>query len=183
MFLVGVYKLKCERRTKMIFLGLVVLGFIIRMAMSFSPTLFFSLAKTFFFTNTLFLIASLYLLSKFNVLEDTKVVVFIVACILSFSALRVAYFASDNYVNGGQNTNYKRDFTEQYNYCSIKVFNIPTIQPKREFKKPVIKDCFITDANGNKQPCSQEDLKEIVDREYQDFLKQQRNESLFKKNK
>lgn len=183
MFLVGVYKLKCERRTKMIFLGLVVLGFIIRMAMSFSPTLFFSLAKTFFFTNTLFLIASLYLLSKFNVLEDTKVVVFIVACILSFSALRVAYFASDNYVNGGQNTNYKRDFTEQYNYCSIKVFNIPTIQQKREFQKPVIKDCFITDANGNKQPCTQEDIKGIIDSEYQEFLKRdyQQRQQVFKK--
>lgn len=82
-------KLNCNYQIKIIVLSLLVAAFAIRMTMAFSPTIFFSRTRTFFISNLLILLASCYLLIRYEVFN--KVQIKVVILILGFFSLCYQY--------------------------------------------------------------------------------------------
>lgn len=72
-----ILKLNCNYQIKIIVLSLLVAAFAIRMTLAFSPTVFFSRTRTFFISNLLILLASCYLLIRFDLFSKLQVKVVI----------------------------------------------------------------------------------------------------------
>lgn len=84
-----VLKLKCNYQIKIIVLSLLLAAFTIRMTLAFSPTIFFSRTRTFFISNLLILLASCYLLIRFDLLKKIQTK----AVILGLGVLAISYQA------------------------------------------------------------------------------------------
>ena len=80
-------KLKCNYQIKIIVLSLLVTAFAIRMTLAFSPTVFFSRTRTFFISNLLILLASCYLLIRFELFNKLQVK----AVILTLGVISISY--------------------------------------------------------------------------------------------
>lgn len=80
-------KLKCNYQIKIIVLSLLLAAFAIRMTLAFSPTIFFSRTRTFFISNLLILLASCYLLIRYDLFGKLQTK----AVILGLGALAMSY--------------------------------------------------------------------------------------------
>lgn len=86
-----------KNKVKLLLLGLLGVGFAVRMVMAFSPTIFFSLSRTFIFFNFSILFAALFILKECKLLHSKKLHLTIV--VLAFLALipRFDFLKSDDY--------------------------------------------------------------------------------------
>lgn len=95
--IIEICDLSVKNKVKLLLLGLLVVGFAVRMVMAFSPTIFFSLSRTFIFFNFSILFAALFILKECRLLQSKKLHLTIV--LLAFLALipRFEFLKSDDY--------------------------------------------------------------------------------------
>lgn len=164
---VGVSFVKCERKVKVIFCGLIVIGLIVRFAMAFSPTLYYSMARTFIFTNTIFLLASLYLLYKFDLITSKQNIVIATLCFLIVAIPRTSFLISDEYKN---NYPYKPviysdpTYKEKMDNCAIKELGFKMIEPEisKEASSDKFIGCWVKDFKGNKRKCTEQEFNRFL---------------------
>lgn len=120
-----ILKLNCNYQIKIIVLFLLIAAFAIRMTLAFSPTVIFSRTRTFFISNLLILLASCYLLIRFELFSklQTKTIILILGIIsISYQALtmlpqiRVATITLNSFTYKQVKCNLKYKLPEKYMY-------------------------------------------------------------------
>lgn len=115
-----ILKVNCNYQIKIIVLSLLVAAFAIRMTLAFSPTVFFSRTRTFFISNLLILLASCYLLIRFDLFSKLQVK----ALILILGASSISYQMLTMTPKIRLPLTYTSSYTYQFAKCSLK-YKIP----------------------------------------------------------
>lgn len=90
-----IYRLNANKSFKLNLYVLLALAFVIRLGMSFSPTLLFSQARTFVFSNAIILLCSLYIAYKFDLFRLKQFTALAIICTVVCLTSRSAFLLSD----------------------------------------------------------------------------------------
>lgn len=113
-------KLNCNYQIKVIVLSLLLATFAIRMTLALSPTVFFSRTRTFFISNLLILLASCYLLIRFELFSKLQVK----AVILMLGLISINYQALTMTNQIRLPITYVSSYVYQFTKCCIK-YKVP----------------------------------------------------------
>lgn len=95
--IIEICTLSVKNQVKLLLLGLLGVGFAVRMVMAFSPTIFFSLSRTFIFFNFAILLCALFALKQYQLLNSKKVHLTIIVLAVLALIPRFDFLKSDDY--------------------------------------------------------------------------------------
>lgn len=178
-FIVFTLFIKTDKKTKAIFLGLLAIAFIGRLSLAFSSSLYYSMVRTYFFSNTIILLASFYLLTKCNNLNHKGISIFACGCLLSVIFPRYDFLFSSEYE---KNFPYKPFDVgiinpEKSRQCEAKYLNYKIVNAvKLDVPLKEIVGCEVTDFNTKKS-------RKCTQREYDNFLKEYKEKEFAEQHK
>lgn len=178
-FIVFTLFIKTDKKTKAIFLGLLAIAFIGRLSLAFSSSLYYSMVRTYFFSNTIIFVASFYLLIKCDILNHKCISIFACGCLLSVIFPRYDFLFSSEYEN---NFPYKPFDVgiinpEKSHQCEAKYLNYKIVNAvKLDIPLKEIIGCEVTDFNTKKS-------RKCTQREYDNFIKEYREKEYAKQHK
>ncbi|WP_202109253.1 hypothetical protein [Succinivibrio dextrinosolvens] len=95
----GIWRLKLSIKDRIAVLSMLAVGLMMRVGMGFSPTVFFSLGRTFIFTNFAFVLAGVFILYRQELISSNIIRTLIICCFVFCTAPRVAFMLSEDFKN------------------------------------------------------------------------------------
>lgn len=93
----GIWRINLSGKDRIAVLSMLAIGLMMRVGMGFSPTVFFSLGRTFIFTNFAFLLAGVFILYRLGILNSNVIRTLIVCCFVFCTAPRMAFMLSEDF--------------------------------------------------------------------------------------